>query len=207
MPGEFPETVYDAFDSIAERYSHKPAIIYLGTSYSYERIRDWTGRFATALSDIGVREGEKVILYIPNCVQWVIAWLAIQRLGATAVPITPIYASLDLLYVASDSEAETIVCTDTNFGYVKQVLPESKLKRVIVTNLADLLPLWKRTFGWVFDKVPKGKTSRDANTFSFRGMIHKYPPHPPGSSGNGNKVAEILYTGGTTKFPKGVPIT
>jgi long-chain acyl-CoA synthetase len=207
MPGEFPGTIYDAFDSAAEEYSHKPAIIYLGTAYSYGRIRDWTRRFAAALYDIGVREGERVILYIPNCLQWVIAWLAIQRLEAIAVPITPIYASLDLLYVAGDSEAETIVCTDTNFGYVKQVLPESKLKRVIVTNLADSLPLWKRTFGWIFDKVPKGKTSRDANTFSFRGLIRKYPPHPPGSSGNGNKVAEILYTGGTTKFPKGVPIT
>jgi long-chain acyl-CoA synthetase len=207
MPGEFPGTIYDAFDSVAEVYPRKSAIIYLGTAYSYGRIRDWTGRFATALYDIGVREGEKVILYIPNCLQWVIAWLAIQRLEAIAVPITPIYASLDLLYVAGDSEAETIVCTDTNFGYVKQVLPESKLKRVIVTNLADLLPLWKRTFGWIFDKVPKGKTSRDANTFSFRGMIRKYPPQPPGGSGNGNNVAEILYTGGTTKFPKGVPIT
>ena len=91
MARESPETIYEAFDALAERYFHKPAIIYLGTSYSYGRVRDWTRRFATALCDIGVREGEKVILYIPNCMQWVIAWLAIQRIGAIAVPITPIY--------------------------------------------------------------------------------------------------------------------
>lgn len=207
MARESSETIYEAFDAIAERYFHKPAIIYLGTSYSYGTVRDWTRRFATALCDIGVREGEKVILYIPNCIQWVIAWLAIQRIGAIAVPITPIYTSHDLLYVANDSGAETIICTDTNFGYVRQVLPETQLKRLIVTNLADLLPLWKRIFGWIFDKVPRGRTSRDDNTFPFRELIRKYPPERPRGSQYEDTIAEILYTGGTTKFPKGVPIT
>jgi len=148
-------------------------------------------------------------MYIPNSVQWVIAWLGIQRAGAEAVPITPIYTAYDLKYIANDSEAKFVVCADTNYGYVKQAFDETGLKKVIVTKLTDLLPWWKRFFGWAFDKVPKGKVSKEESTLSFRKMakakIHR--SKLPQLKKKENDTAEVLYTGGTTKFPKGVPIS
>ena len=98
-------------------------MIYLGTRYAYLKLKDLSERFASALVDIGVRPGQRVILYIPNGIQWVVSWLGIQRADAVCVPITPIYTPHDLRYIANDSEAEAIVCADTNFGYVKNVLP------------------------------------------------------------------------------------
>jgi len=68
-----------------------------------------------------------------------------------------IYTPIDIEYMANDGGAETIFCLDTNFGYVTQVLPETKLKRVIVTNLAELLPWWKWLIGRGFNKIPVGK--------------------------------------------------
>jgi acyl-CoA synthetase (AMP-forming)/AMP-acid ligase II len=50
---------------------------------------------------------------------------------------------------------------DTNFRYVKEVFPETCLKRMIVTNYVDLLPMYKRVFGMLFDKVPQYLEFRD----------------------------------------------
>ena len=202
--------IYALFAEAAERHPDKTAVFYLGTRFSYRKLKNLSERFAAALSDNGVNAGQRVMMYIPNSVQWVVSWLGIQKLGAVAVPITPIYTPHDINYIANDSEAEAIICADTNFGYVTSVLPETGLKKVIVSKMADLLPWWKRFFGFLFDIIPRGKIALDQNTLSFRKLLSRY--HDPssfvqGGNRDGGSIAEILYTGGTTKFPKGVPIT
>ena len=159
------------------------------------------------MSELGIGAGERVVLYIPNGPQWVVSWLGTLRLGAVAVPITPIYTVRDLNYIANDSGASAIVCTDTNYGYVTQVLDKTNIRRVIATNVADLLPGWKRRFGELFDRIPKGRIAKNGHTVPFLKLIRAASrgTTEPVSSGDGN--AEILYTGGTTKHPKGVPIT
>ena len=73
------------------------------------------------------------------------------------MPVPPIYTSYEIEYMINDSGAETIICLDTNFCYVKEIFPKTCLKRAIVTNLVDLLPAWKYAVGVLFDKVPHGK--------------------------------------------------
>jgi len=157
---------------------------------------------------MGVSEGDKAILYLSNTPQWIIAWFALLRIGAVAIPISPIYTPIDLKYMANDSGAETIFCLDTNFGYVAQVLPETKLKRVIVTNLAELLPWWKWLIGRGFNKIPMGKSDSGGNIFNFKKLlkgegISSLPPF----KAEPEEMVEMLYTGGTTGLPKGVPFT
>ncbi len=203
-------TIYSTFANTAERCKHNTAVVYLGTRFFYQELRDMASRFAAALTDMGLTAGQKIIIYIPNSIQWVVAWLGIQKIGGICVPITPIYTPHDLKYIANDSGAEAIVCADTNFGYVTSVLTETQLKKVIVTKMADSLPWWKRGFGYLFDVIPRGKIALDENTASFRRLLAQYrksSQKQPAMPQNGNDIAEILYTGGTTKFPKGVPFT
>ena len=210
MQKRIENTIYSSFADTAERCKDNTAVVYLGTRFSYRRVRDMADSFAAAFSNAGLTAGQKIIIYIPNSIQWVVAWLGIQKIGGICVPITPIYTPHDLKYIANDSEAEAIVCADTNFGYVTSVLPETQLKKVVVTKMADLLPWWKRGFGYLFDVVPRGKIALDENTFSFRKLLAQYrksPQKQPAIESDGNDIAEILYTGGTTKFPKGVPFT
>ncbi len=211
MKREIPfQSIFEAYRSAAETHGDKTAAIYLGTRYSYKRLLALVEGFASSLRAKGIGEGSRGILYVPNCLQWVIAWLGIQRAGAEVVPITPIYTVHDLIYIANDSGSRFIVCADTNYGYVKQALDETDLETTIVTRLSDILPLWKRFFGWAFDKVPKGKSSwREGKTFPFRSMVLKgmRKDDLPPLSKQEDDTAEILYTGGTTKFPKGVPIS
>jgi len=204
------QNIYAAFAETAVQRKNNTAVVYLGTRFSYHWVKDMADRFAAALSQAGLKAGQKVIIYIPNSIQWVVAWLGIQKMGGVCVPITPIYTPHDLKYIANDSEAEAIVCADTNFGYVTSVLPETRLKKVVVTKMADLLPWWKRAFGWMFDIIPRGKIALDENTFSFRKLLAQQRQSTldqPSDEPDGNTIAEILYTGGTTKFPKGVPFT
>jgi len=201
--------IFTRFALQAERRVDSTAVIYLGTRFSYRRLRSLVDCFAAALSELGVEAGQRVMLYIPNSLQWVVAWLAIQKNRAVAVPITPIYTPHDLRYIANDCEAETIVCADTNFGYVQNILDDVRLQRVIVSNMADILPWWKRAFGFLYDVVPRGKYALGAHAHTFRRLLATGRKHASGGvpAGTGDAVAEILYTGGTTKFPKGVPIT
>lgn len=203
------ETIFDAFAASAERFGKRTAVIYLGSRYSYEKVLELAENFAASLKREGIEEGDRAIIYLPNSFQWVIGWLGIQRLGALAVPITPIYTVHDLKYIANDSGARFILCADTNYGYVKEAFPETQMEKAVVTRLSDPLPWWKRVFGWAFDKVPKGKISRDETSLSFRKMAlgDKTGPRLPPLKRNERETAEILYTGGTTKFPKGVPIS
>jgi long-chain acyl-CoA synthetase len=202
--------IFSTFEATAERRKDNTAAVYLGTRFSYRKIKDLVDRFAAALTDMGVESGQKIIIYIPNSIQWVVAWLGIQKIGGVCVPITPIYTPHDLKYIANDSDAEAIVCADTNFGYVTSVLSETPLQRIIVTKMADLLPWWKRYFGYLFDIIPRGKIAFGENTYSFKKLLSQFSNRPlaqPENRGDGEAIAEILYTGGTTKFPKGVPIS
>ena len=205
------QTISEQFISVAQRRHGHTGVIYLGTRYTYGRIREMAGSFAAALFDKGLTPGQRVIIYVPNSIQWVIAWLGIQQAGGVCVPITPIYTPSDLEYIANDSDAEAVVCADTNFGYVKKVLPETKIKTVVITRMTEMLPAWKRFFGYLFDIVPRGKTGLDENTFEMGKLIRAHTNGSNGSAappaGTGSDLAEILYTGGTTKHPKGVPIT
>jgi long-chain acyl-CoA synthetase len=57
----------------------RSALVYLGEHFSYRSLKDLSERFAGALSTLGVAKGHRVMIYIPNCVQWVIAFLGIQN--------------------------------------------------------------------------------------------------------------------------------
>ncbi|MFO7987569.1 MAG: AMP-binding protein, partial [Desulfatiglandaceae bacterium] len=201
--------VFESFAAASEQYGGKTAIRYLGTPFTYEQILKLAEHFAASLREQGIQEGERVILYIPNSLHWIVSWLGVLRAGAVVLPITPIYTEHDLHYIANDSQATAIVCSDTNYGYVEQVVPDTNLKTVVVVRLSHLLPWWKRLFGWGFDRVPRGKIAQEENVCSFQQMVRSRGKqnHLPVLNARGEETFELLYTGGTTKFPKGVPIS
>jgi long-chain acyl-CoA synthetase len=106
-----------------------------------------------------------------------------------------------------DCGITAVVCMDTNFGYVREAAAQTGLKHLIVTNLADLLPAWKKALGKLFDKIPSGKVEGGADVRRFRALLRHPPVERAAAIDPEKDLAYILYTGGTTGFPKGVPGT
>ena len=200
------KTILGAFESACQNHPERTAVLFLGTRFSYAGLRDLVRRFASASAALGVKQDDRVLIYLPNCPQWLIGYLGLQHLGAVPIPISSIYTPHELVYLLNHSGSKTVICADTNFGYVRSVLPKTGLERIIVTGIADLLPSWKRIFGRLFDRLPKGSVSRDSNVYSFKRLLHRHPPHDGELElDSETRLAHMLYTGGTTGFPKAVP--
>jgi len=201
-----PRYTFSRLFEVCEQWPEPTALIFLGTRTSFGKLREQILRFATALHRLGVGPGDRVMLYLPNTPQWVIANFAVQRLGAVVVPVSPIYTAHELRHMVADAGVETVVCQDTNFGYVQEIFEASGLERIVVTNLVELLPAWKKLAGHALNRIPSGSVARGEHVFRFDRLLRGAPPAPPEVSIDPLKdLAQIMYTGGTTAFPKGVP--
>jgi long-chain acyl-CoA synthetase len=202
------DTTYQAFEEVVKRSPDKTALIFLGEEYTFSELRDMVLRLAASFYELGVGKEEKVILYLYNLPQTIIAWLALQRLQAIPVMVAPVYTAYDIRYMANDVGAEIIICMDTNLSYVIDVLSQAPIRKVIVTNMVDLLPWWKNVVGRGFGRVPTGKVPKGKEFLSFRELLKNGVPESlPPFQGKAEDTSVMLYTGGTTGFPKGVPLS
>jgi long-chain acyl-CoA synthetase len=206
-------SVPDLFDQVSEKFGNKTALIFYGKKISYTQLKERVDTFASALADLGVKKGATVALYLLNCPQYVIAYLASLRVGAKVTPISPVYTSHEIKHQLQDSDATTVVCQDILYDNVEKT--GVKLKNVILTNIAEYLPalkkiLGKSAFGKLYGDlhVPTPKFIKESGLIQFQDLMKKYSPRPPRVSIDTVKdIAALPYTGGTTGLPKAAILT
>lgn len=203
-----PETnIVEAVDESCKKWGDKVALIFYGKKIKHKEIREYSLRFATALHDLGIKKGDVVAIYLPNCPQFVIAYHGILRLGATVTTVSPLYTPREIAYQLRDSRARAIVCVDLHYEKVKKALEEVKMDHVIITSMSEYLPGSDGLRGRLRGKSLKDEIRKEEGLLQFSALLEKYPPNPPSVQISPDDIAALPYTGGTTGDPKGAVLT
>jgi long-chain acyl-CoA synthetase len=108
-------TLGELLQEIARKYKRKEAILFEGTAISYQELDEQSNKVANALASLGIREGDRVAIMLPNIPEFVYTFFGVQKLGAVAVPFNTMYKGREITHILNDSGARVIV-TLTNFA-------------------------------------------------------------------------------------------
>jgi len=210
---EVPDkTVDELFNESTEQWRDKTAIIFYGKKIGFKELRDKVDRLAAALAGLGVEKGDRVALLLLNSPEHIIAYFAVQKIGAVITPISPVYVSSEIKHQLLDSGAETIICQDILYEGVEKTGLD--LNNVILTNISESLPATKKLLGksilrGVYQKMaaPSPEIYKKEGIHHFQDLIKTHQPNPPKIEIKPDDVLTLPYTSGTTGPPKGVMIT
>lgn len=178
----------------------KAIVIFYGKEMSWRNLEDWSNKLANAFADMGYKKGDRVAVYLQSCPQCYVIYLAAFKLGLVIVPIDPMHKELELEYALNDSGASFIVAMDQLYPVVKNVKEKCKIKDVIVTSFHDFMPE-KPAFRLQPMMLAEKQTFPD--TYEYLDLLEKYSTTRPEVDVKLTDDAWILYTGGTSGFPKG----
>ena len=198
----YPELPVHAFlDETVGRVPNRIAIIFGGMELTYRELKELSDRFAAALADMGIQKGDRVAIHLPNCPQFAIAYYGILRIGGIFTPLSPLLAPKEAAYQLNDSGAETLISLDLLYPGIASIVPETGVKRVITTSIADC-------YNAIIAPVkPLGKTEVP-DTLDMASLLQQYEPKVPEVEIDVSRdLVHLAYTGGTTGLSKGVMLT
>jgi long-chain acyl-CoA synthetase len=206
----YPEmTVADLLRKSVTNFPNNPATVFFGATMTYAQLKRDVDRCATALTALGIKQGDRVAIDLPNCPQWIIAWFALQTLGATGVMTNPLYVERELEYQWNDANVDTVIIFDRLWNRVQKIRANTSVKRVIVTGIQDYLPFPKNLLYPLKAKREKiwVEVPRDGSAIFFKDLVAQHQPNPPQVKVSPDDIACLLYTGGTTGPSKGAMLT
>ncbi len=206
---EYPEVPLHHFlESSARRFPTRTATIFFDARLSYSELDALANRIAHALIDMGVQKGDRVALLLPNSPQFVACFYGALKAGAIVVANNPMYTARELTYQLNDAGATTIITLSKTYPTVRQILPDTQLKNVVVTNIKEYMPFVLRTLFTLFREKKDGhRVSLTPGHVWFQDWIRNRSTAAPNVEVTPDDVAIYQYTGGTTGVSKGAIAT
>ncbi len=205
----FEGSMFEAVEKIAETYPNNIAFDFMGKSTTYKELIREVERCAKALKTIGVREGDKVTIAMPNCPQAIYMFYAVNLVGGIANMIHPLSAEKEIEFYLNESESVTAITLDQFYNKFENIRQNTKVVNIIIASVKDALsrPIragYMLTEGRKIKKIPAdapvirwGDFLRLSNACFYNYKVER----------RGDDPAVILYSGGTTGTTKGIVLT
>lgn len=216
-----PQLTLDAiFEQTARRYPARAATVFtaqaLGRLFSksmtYAELDEQSDRLAVAFQRRGIARGDRIALFMPNCPQFIVGYLAALKVGAIAVPVNPLYSAREAAYQLKDCGAKALVVLSRFYPLIHRIQGETALEHVFVTNVKEHFPLALRALFTLAQEKREGhRVAIDARagaewlTEVMAAIPRGEKPVRPATALD--DVAVLLYSGGTTGISKGAVLT
>ena len=209
-PDLFPN-IQAVMHQSCSRYADKPAFTCLGKTITWGELYSLSGAFAAYLQEhTDLQPGDRIAVQMPNILQYPIVVFGAMRAGMVIVNTNPLYTTREMEHQFNDSGAKALVCLANMAHLAEEVLPKTGVKHVIVTELGDTLPLFKRLLvNYVVKNVKKmvpPYNRPNAVKFTRAMALGQGRPVKEASPDSGD-IAVLQYTGGTTGVAKGAMLT
>ncbi|MBE6739372.1 MAG: acyl--CoA ligase [Ruminococcaceae bacterium] len=186
------------YDGNADHFSDV-ALLFFGKKITYKQLFAEVDKTAKAFIANGVQCGENVVLCMPAVPETVYAILALNKIGANAVMLNPLFTEEQLIARISETDAKLMVVVNELYGRVEKVIPKTTIKTVVSCAAVNSL-------GVIVKLLKKAKTITDTtawNDFLKQGeganlIVPEYEP---------NRPAIMVYSSGTTGASKGIQLT
>lgn len=202
----FEGSMFDKVADIAAQYPNNVAFDFMGKSTTYKELIREIERCAKALKTIGVREGDRVTIAMPNCPQAIYMFYAVNLVGAVANMIHPLSAEKEIEFYLNESESVTAITLDQFYHKFENIRGNTKVVNIIIASVKDALskPVkagYMLTEGRKIEKIPK-----DAPVIRWKEFmkLSEHCFYNYRVQRQSDDPAVILYSGGTTGTTKGI---
>lgn len=188
LPQQLDYPIIPLFQLLSRAARERPesmAFTFKERGLSYRELDELSNKLAVGLHNLGIRTGDRVVLFLPNSLEFVIGYYGILKAGAVVTMANPLYKQAELKHHLNDTSANAIITSNNLYPLVREVQAETQLKVTVLTDVGV-----------------------DSGVVPLAQILAECPPTPPESIIKPKEdVAVITYTGGTTGLPKGVLLT
>ena len=214
VPAEINPDSYQSLVQVLEEsfktYASRKAFISMDKAITYSELDTYSAAFGAYLQSLGLKQGDRVAVMMPNVLQYPVAIAGILRAGMTVVNVNPLYTPRELEHQLNDSGASAILILENFASTLEKVRSKVPgLKHIVLANMGDMLGFKGTIVNFVVRKVKKlvpaynlpGAVQFNAAISQGKGKTLAKPQFSP------QDVAFLQYTGGTTGVSKGAVLS
>ena len=203
-------TIMHLFKDACRKYANKPAFSNMGRTLTFAELDKYSAAVATWFQqNTDLQPGDRVAVQMPNVLQYPVVVFGILRAGLVVVNTNPLYTAREMQHQFKDAGCKALVAL-ANFGHmVEEVLPQTGIRYLIMTEVGDMMPPLKRLIvNNVVKYVKKMVPDYDLPTaIPFTRLIRANPHKLKEYTAKPDDIACLQYTGGTTGVSKGAMLT